>query len=135
MIGDLRIFIGHDVLLRGVERVFPRLLERSDSRVVAPDRLATLRVVRRVRLFDFLQRGTLRGSVSRSDPVGAFERHVLEHVREAGDACYFLRGSDVGDRRIREDGRFGTFINDERQSVVELLHGDPLLDRGEVLRP
>ena len=96
---------------------------------------AALGVVSGVGILDLLQGRLLGGDVGRSDLVGPLECHVLEHVREPGDPGDFLRRADVHHGGIGEHRRFRAFIDDERQAVVELLDGDPLLDRGEVLTP
>ena len=113
---------------------FHAFVERGDLRLVVVDRIAAGAVVGGVRLFDFRQRGRLRRVVRGADLVGAFERHVLEHVREAGDPRDFLRRAGIHDRGEREDGCFGALHDDDGQAVVELAHGDALLERGEILR-
>jgi len=133
-VDDLAELVRHYEFLRVVDGGLPRFVERSDLRVVVVDGIAARAVVGGIRLFDFRQRGRLRRVVRRADFVGAFERHVFEHVREAGDPRYFLSRPYVHDRCEREDGGFGALHDDYGQAVVEFARGDALFERGQILR-
>jgi hypothetical protein len=91
-------------------------------------------IVFRVFLFDLRDCGALGGPVLRADAVGAFEGHVLEHVREARDAGDLLRRAGVDDSGVREDRSLVALEDDHGQAVVEHAQVRSLLERGEVLR-
>src|SRR5262249_38394316 len=76
----------------------------------------------------------LGGVVLRADDARPLERHVLEHVREAGDPRDLLRRPDVGEGEEGEDRGDRTAIDEDRQAVRQLVDGEVLLESLHVLR-
>ncbi len=112
-------FIRHDKFARrrlgGLEFV-AQFLELGGVRLVT---LAALRVKRGESLLHFFERRFFLRVIARADARAALERHVLEHVRQAGDARHFLRGADVRVRVKRNHGRIVPLEHDEPHAVVE----------------
>ena len=83
-------------------------------------------------LYGFKRLGLLGGVVG-ADPVGSLERHVLEHMRQAGLARRIVHRSSV---HVSVEGYhrgFVTLQDDEPQPVGKREFGDALLELGEVL--
>ena len=103
--------VGHDVFVGLGDGVFPGFFQLLQLGFVAADGLVALGDVGGVGGLDFLQRGLFGGVVGGADLVGALERHVLEHVGEAGLAHGVLRGTGVDQSEEGEDRSFGTLAD------------------------
>ncbi len=68
-------------------------------------------------LFDIIQRLFFRGPVLGADGLGAFEGHVLEHVRDAGFAAGIVHGADVH-VGVEGDHRRLMAFNDQKMEAV-----------------
>jgi len=90
---------------------------------------ATLAIVSRVRRFHFGQRYFFRGPVRTADLVRSLERHMLEHVSQPGNAGIFAIAANVHMGKEGEDGGLMPLADQNRQSVAQHLHGDPLFER------
>ena len=69
-----------------------------------------------------------------ADGFGALERHVLEHVRDAGLAAGIVHRAGVHVGVERDDRRFVPLENDEVQPVGKRELGDALFEILERLR-
>ncbi len=78
-------------------------------------------------MFHFVHRFALERVVLGADGLGAFERHVLEHVRDPGLAARIVHRAGVDIGVERDHRRFMPLENDEVESVAERKLGDPLL--------
>ena len=126
-IHDLAELVRDDILLRLVHRPLPRLLRRCDPGLIAADRLAALAVVIGIGLFHVLQRRFFFFVILRSYVRRSLERHVLEHMRQAGDPRHFLRRACIDHRSEREHGRFRSLHDDHREPIGQFA------DRGSLL--
>ena len=79
---------GFDEFVGCRDGVFPGFFELLQLCGVLPDSLVAFGDVGGIGDLDFCESGFLGGVVGGADLVGAFERHVLEHVGEAGGAAW-----------------------------------------------
>ena len=110
-------------------RILPGLLQAGHFCLVAAELAATLAIVSRVRRFHFGQCYLFRGPVRGADLVRSLERHMLEHVSQPGNAGIFAIAANVHMGKEGEDGGLMPLADQNRQSVAQHLHGDPLFER------
>ena len=92
--------------------------------------------INRLELWAYLEseRFLLRRIIEGADLVRSFERHVLEHVRQAAFTFGILHIASVHVCEERENGSLWTFQHHQGQSVGQFLDRDSLFERGDVLR-
>ena len=112
----------------GVLRYLQRGLQFGDALGIAAAELLPLGGERGVGGIDRLQRYHFGLVVGGADLGRALERHVLEHMRQAGDARDFLGRADVDEVEEGNHGRNGALVDHQRQSVVQLANGQVLLE-------
>jgi hypothetical protein len=83
---------------------------------------------------DLRQRGFLGGVIQGAEGARALERHVLEHVRQPGDAGHLLGRADVGVGEKRSHWRLMPLEHDEFPAVLKGKFSHVGLDGFEVIR-
>ena len=80
-----------DILVSPGDGIFPRLFEFRDLLGIAAGGLDPFGAISGIGRFDLGQSRLLGCIIGGADLVGAFERHVLHHVRQAGHVKRILR--------------------------------------------
>ena len=132
---DLPEFVFLDVFLGFLHGLLPGLFELRQFLFVQAHGFFALPEVRLVLPLDLPERRFLLGIVAGPNGVCAFKRHVLEHVRQARDPGILAVRANVHVREERKDRGFRPLDDNHRQAVRQDLHGRPLLEGCQVLRP
>ena len=122
-VDDLTEFVGFDELVGGLLGCRDLLAQRPQAQRIRPGALGALRIEVHVECVDVVDGLSLLRDVLGSDLVRALERHVFEHVREAGLTGFLVHraGIDVG-----EEAEHRTVVpleHDEAQTVAQLELG------------
>ena len=120
--------------MRVGDGVLPGLLQIFQLLLVPADALVALLDVGGVGCLHFRQRNFFGGVVRGANLVRALERHVLEHVGQAGLAHGVLHRAGVHVGVEGKDRGFRTLADDDGQAVVQLLDRDSLLEGSQILR-
>ena len=115
------------------DRVLPRFFQLFELLVVAAHGLVSLLQIGRVSFLYPFQRGFFGGIIRGADLVRALERHVLEHVCQAGLTQGVLHRAGIHVSEKSEYGSFRAFADHDRQAVGEFLDRDALFEGSQVL--
>src|SRR5260370_25473318 len=125
--------VSHVVLPWFFPGVVPGFVRGGNFFVVATYFFSALAIIGLVGSLHPLQGKPLGRPIRGANFVGAFEGHMLKHVRQAGLALGVLRVSRIHVGKERNHRSFMTFTNHHRQSVGQLLYGYALFERGHIL--
>ena len=131
---DFAELVVDDVLVGGLDRILPGLLQLRQLLRILAHALDALGLIGGVGLLDLCQRDLLGGIVGGADVGRALEGHVLHHVRQAGFVQRILRRAGIDHGEEREHRRLGPAPQDDGQTVRQSLDRDPLLVGRQVLR-
>ncbi len=131
---ELRIGIGDHVAVGLVHGGLELLLQVGDFGLVGVETLVALGVELVVDFFHFIHGRAFLRIVLGADGLGALERHVFEHVRDAGLAAGIVHRAGVHVGMEGHDRRFMALKNDEVQTVGQGKLGDALFEVLQGLR-
>ena len=125
---DLCVSIGNNVAVGFLDCGIELFFENRKLGGIGFLSLVALAIVAVVHALHFLQRLLFSRPVLGSDGLGPLERHVLEHMSDAGFPARIVHRSGVDVGVKRDHRRLVPLENNEVQSVRERKFGDALLE-------